>query len=499
MATTSTSDDDVVMSKDHKQVLREFRDQLVDNMYPDDILNQLQSHKILTHRDSTRIKDKGSAEAMNESLLDTLMRKPDRAFAEFINALRESDQNHVANIIDKNKESTPKEKRDQRKSRVAHDEYDSDNYASPSPTRKRKFGEIGVKVNVDDLEFDEEEDKDTINTVKRKRRTVLDFQDLDEEQERIKKKLDIKLLKVISKEVDNLDRIVSSGISQTSMSMRRVALETIKELQKHRREITSVDFGSVIFRIVCVSLEGLEDLRMLCNSGRLAAMIERILTRAILRQYNLRHAKVAVRIDPSEYKTCQQELLTLSKTSQEDVENENPKSSLNHIKNAKSEKITGIKEGFSTWPASSWYDELDLVTSLSLRSPPHVPSDFDDITVSKLMCRKSAEETLQVLGMTEQIQLISGKSTKAESLLRLSSEQYGVESRGRSPVRRRHVRHIKERLKPPKKSLSLSPMPVSRRTMADLKSSASDKKAVSASIHFRSQTSPTRLSSPIRH
>lgn len=69
-------------------------------------------------------------------------------------------------------------------------------------------GEIGVKVNVDDLEFDEEEDKDTINTVKRKRRTVLDFQDLDEEQERIKKKLDIKLLKVISKEVDNLDRIV---------------------------------------------------------------------------------------------------------------------------------------------------------------------------------------------------------------------------------------------------------------------------------------------------
>lgn len=103
MATTSTSDDDVVMSKDHKQVLREFRDQLVDNMYPDDILNQLQSHKILTHRDAARIKDKGSAEAMNESLLDTLMRKPDRAFAEFINALRESDQNHVANIIDKNK------------------------------------------------------------------------------------------------------------------------------------------------------------------------------------------------------------------------------------------------------------------------------------------------------------------------------------------------------------------------------------------------------------
>ena len=103
MANTSTNDDDALMSKEHKSTLREYRDQLVDNMYPDDLLNSLQSTRVLSHRDSSRIKEKGSAEAMNECLLDILIRKPDRAYTEFISALRDSDQNHVANIIDKNR------------------------------------------------------------------------------------------------------------------------------------------------------------------------------------------------------------------------------------------------------------------------------------------------------------------------------------------------------------------------------------------------------------
>ena len=54
---------------------------------------------MLSGREVARIKEKGNIDAMNECLLDFLVRKPDRAFMEFVNALRSTDQGHVASLL----------------------------------------------------------------------------------------------------------------------------------------------------------------------------------------------------------------------------------------------------------------------------------------------------------------------------------------------------------------------------------------------------------------
>jgi len=87
------------MSDKHKDQLAAYRDKLVANMYPDDVLNRLQSRKVLNARDVSRIRDKTQIDGQVELLLDTLMRKPDRAFAEMISALIETDQKHVAKLL----------------------------------------------------------------------------------------------------------------------------------------------------------------------------------------------------------------------------------------------------------------------------------------------------------------------------------------------------------------------------------------------------------------
>ena len=99
-----------------------------------------------------------------------------------------------------------------------------------------------------------------------------------------------------------------SGISETSMAKRKVVMETLKELQKYRREITSVDYGSVLFRMVCPTLSALLDLRHLCTSGRLAALVEKIFTINDFRERKLRKVHVSVTFDPMEFDLCKEEL-----------------------------------------------------------------------------------------------------------------------------------------------------------------------------------------------
>jgi len=87
------------MSDKHKEQLSTNRAKIVANMNPDDVLNRLQSRKVMNARDVSRIRDKTQIDDQVELLLDTLMRKPDRAFAELINALVDTDQKHVAKLI----------------------------------------------------------------------------------------------------------------------------------------------------------------------------------------------------------------------------------------------------------------------------------------------------------------------------------------------------------------------------------------------------------------
>jgi len=50
-------------------------------------------------RDVSVIRDKTQIHERVEELLLTLMRKPDRAFAEFVSALNDTDQKHVAKLL----------------------------------------------------------------------------------------------------------------------------------------------------------------------------------------------------------------------------------------------------------------------------------------------------------------------------------------------------------------------------------------------------------------
>ena len=98
--------DDMCMTRHHKQLLGENRSSLVENMIPAQILNLLMSSQVLSGHDVTHIKEKGNFDAMNECLLDFLVRKPDHAFMEFVNALRSTDQAHVANLLEKRGETS---------------------------------------------------------------------------------------------------------------------------------------------------------------------------------------------------------------------------------------------------------------------------------------------------------------------------------------------------------------------------------------------------------
>ena len=101
-----TVTDDALMTKEHKQLLNDNRNDFVENMVPEDVLNLLVSSKVLSSRNVACVnREKGNTNVMNEHLLDILLHKPDRAFNEFVNALRNTDQDHVASLLVKRGET----------------------------------------------------------------------------------------------------------------------------------------------------------------------------------------------------------------------------------------------------------------------------------------------------------------------------------------------------------------------------------------------------------
>ena len=99
------------MSLRHKQLLQQNRDVLVESMIPDDIFNDLIANKIVTTADVGRIKEKNTREAMNEELLDNIVRRSDKAFHVFVRSLRKTLQDYLANRIDPSSRSGKKKKR----------------------------------------------------------------------------------------------------------------------------------------------------------------------------------------------------------------------------------------------------------------------------------------------------------------------------------------------------------------------------------------------------
>ncbi|KAI0240605.1 hypothetical protein LSAT2_008668 [Lamellibrachia satsuma] len=271
-------------------------------MFPDDILNLLVSNKVLSGRDVTRIKEKGNIDAMNECLLDFLVRKPDRAFMEFVNALRSTDQGHVASLLVKRE--TPHRRTSERPAprRINYAvEEEAEEEDGPSQ-HKTKGPTLGVRIDAASLTSDEE-DEDILAPRPAKRSTKESRLPRDEA---LTKAINNEILETSLTELRNLKRIVRAGISPKTISARKRILETLSELVRLRREIVGIEDGSVVFCVMCPTLEALDDLWQICTSGKLRQMF----LDAYIRDEHRKAVTINVIVDRTEWQRCRQQLLS---------------------------------------------------------------------------------------------------------------------------------------------------------------------------------------------
>ena len=87
------------MKTDHEEQLETHRSALVQNMNPEEVIDELRSHQVLTARDEDEIPHAKVKDAQNAKLLDYLLRKPDTAFEIFRGALRRTGQSHLARLL----------------------------------------------------------------------------------------------------------------------------------------------------------------------------------------------------------------------------------------------------------------------------------------------------------------------------------------------------------------------------------------------------------------
>lgn len=72
---------------------------LVENMEVDVVVDRLRSKLVLTQTDDDKIRHCGPRRAQACKLLDIIQRKQDKAFNIFVEALRSTDQHHLANLL----------------------------------------------------------------------------------------------------------------------------------------------------------------------------------------------------------------------------------------------------------------------------------------------------------------------------------------------------------------------------------------------------------------
>jgi len=89
------------MTRAHKDQLIRNRKDVVANINIDIILTHLQAANVLIRRDVDIIRSKVGAERRAEYFLDIFENKPDAAFQDLINALKESHQQHIANALNR--------------------------------------------------------------------------------------------------------------------------------------------------------------------------------------------------------------------------------------------------------------------------------------------------------------------------------------------------------------------------------------------------------------
>ena len=89
------------MSPEHVNLIQENLHKLVENIAMEDITNKLYSKKILSKREYQEIKSDSESKRMKaaEKLLNVLADKHDKAFTEFVRALLETEQQHLAALL----------------------------------------------------------------------------------------------------------------------------------------------------------------------------------------------------------------------------------------------------------------------------------------------------------------------------------------------------------------------------------------------------------------
>ena len=88
------------MSEEHQNVLRKHRDELVQNLNPDRVLDLLNSADVLTDNDLSKINAGATRQKQVQELLDILRRGDDEGFPELLAALKKTKQNALAALLE---------------------------------------------------------------------------------------------------------------------------------------------------------------------------------------------------------------------------------------------------------------------------------------------------------------------------------------------------------------------------------------------------------------
>ena len=88
------------LSQEHRQTINGNTEKLVSNINPADLLNELFGRLVLTRREVVEIKAHKTSANQNESLLNYILKKADWCYATFISALRVTEQDHLADILE---------------------------------------------------------------------------------------------------------------------------------------------------------------------------------------------------------------------------------------------------------------------------------------------------------------------------------------------------------------------------------------------------------------
>ncbi|KAK3597936.1 hypothetical protein CHS0354_042281 [Potamilus streckersoni] len=281
----SSKDTAAMMSGQHKQKLQqEHRAALVENMIPDDIFNDLISKKVLTASDVTRIKEKNTREAINEELLDTLIRRPDRAFNVFVDSLKRTLQEHLASLI-ADPPLTPKTPLSARKGQKK---------------QKRNKGELNLSLDVEDVvgiskgksvcscrEVEEQlllMAKHAYHNIRRRDETPAAFEQF-------------------RKELSQTNEIVRDSME---------IMNTLKILCNHGRSINDISSGSILFNLQCSTQDGLKDIWDMYQTGSLQEQFQKsFVTENLKKQYHANDIKLKVTIPEEEFQQCQNDLVEM--------------------------------------------------------------------------------------------------------------------------------------------------------------------------------------------